>query len=95
MVLVQKANNILHMCISFTNLNSTYHEDSYTLPDIYHIIDGSSSYHMLSLMDAYSGYNQIHIDPIDSLKTLFMSNPNNYYSNVMPFGLKNDDATYH
>lgn len=68
-VLVHKANNILHTCINFTNINFAYHEDSYLLPDIYH---------MLSLMDAYSGYNQIHIDPLDSSKTLFISNPSNY-----------------
>lgn len=77
-VLVHKANNILRTCINFINLNFAYHEDSYLLPDIYHITDGSSSCHMLSLMDAYSGYNQIHIDPLYSSKTLFISNPGNY-----------------
>lgn len=45
-------------------------------------------------MDAYSGYNQICMSPIDALKTAFMTSRSNYYYEVMPFGFKNTDATY-
>ena len=45
-------------------------------------------------MDAYSGYNHIQMDPMDTTKTFFMSNHDNYYYNVMPFKLKNIGATY-
>ncbi|MCI89788.1 retrotransposon unclassified-like protein, partial [Trifolium medium] len=45
-------------------------------------------------MDAYSGYNQIPMARADRGKTGFMTPSGNYYYNVMPFGLKNADATY-
>lgn len=58
------------------------------------MIDKSSSYKMLSFTDAYLEYNMNKMDLIYALKTEFMSNHGNYYYSVMPFGLKNDSATY-
>ncbi|GAU44863.1 hypothetical protein TSUD_329190 [Trifolium subterraneum] len=57
------------------------------------LIDGASGYKMLSFMDAYSGYNQIKMHPMDAQHTAFMSNTYNYSYNVMLFGLKNAGAT--
>ncbi|GAU16655.1 hypothetical protein TSUD_326050 [Trifolium subterraneum] len=51
-------------------------------------------YKTLSFMDAYSGYNQIKMHPMDAQHTTFMSNTCNYFYNVMPFDLKNAGATY-
>lgn len=34
------------------------------------------------------------MDPIDAPRTVFMSNHDNYYYNIVPFRLKNVDATY-
>lgn len=34
------------------------------------------------------------MDPMNTLKTTFMSNHGNYYYNVVPFGQKNTRATY-
>lgn len=45
-------------------------------------------------MDAYSGYNQIRMDPLDARKIAFMSNHDNYYYNIMSFRLKNACITY-
>ncbi|CAL9021010.1 unnamed protein product [Prunus brigantina] len=45
-------------------------------------------------MDAYSGYNQIFMDPADSEHTAFITDHGLYCYNVMPFGLKNAGATY-
>lgn len=40
-------------------------------------------------MDIYSSYNQIKMNPLDANKINFMTNNYNYYSEVMPFDLKN------
>ena len=45
-------------------------------------------------MDAFSGYNQISIDPDDQEKTSFVTGQGTYCYRVMPFGLKNAGATY-
>jgi len=45
-------------------------------------------------MDAFLGYNQIHMDEIDQEKTSFIIDRGLYYYKMMPFGLKNVGATY-
>ncbi|GAU33358.1 hypothetical protein TSUD_364830 [Trifolium subterraneum] len=93
-VMVKKASDKWRMCVDFTDLNKAYPKDPYPLPNIDRLIDGASGYKMLSFMDAYSGYNQIKMHPMDAQHTTFMSNTCNYFYNVMPFGLKNAGATY-
>lgn len=94
MVLVRKYNNRWHMCVDFTDLNVTFTKDLYPLLAIDCLIDGSFGYHILILIGAYSGYNQIQMDPLDVRKTTFTLNHCNYYYNIMPFNLKNIGATY-
>lgn len=45
-------------------------------------------------MGAYSGYNLIRMNPTDATKMGFMTDRNNYYYKVMPFGLKSFGITY-
>ena len=45
-------------------------------------------------MDAFLGYNQIRMDEADQEKTLFVNSQGLFYYKVMPFGLKNEGATY-
>ena len=48
----------------------------------------------MSLMDRFSGYNQIRMYPDDEKHTSFRIPLGVYYYAVMPFGLKNAGATY-
>jgi hypothetical protein len=45
-------------------------------------------------MDAFSGYNQIHMDETDQEKTSFITDRGLYCYKMMPFGLKMAGATY-
>lgn len=54
------------------NLNKTYPNDSFPVPRIDLIVDLIVGYRMLSFMNAYSGYNQIHMNLSDKEKTLFI-----------------------
>jgi hypothetical protein len=45
-------------------------------------------------MDGFSGYNQIQIHPTDQYKTAFTTPWGTFAYRVMPFGLKNVDATF-
>jgi len=82
------------MCVDYTDLNRVFPKDAYPLPNIDKLVDISSSYKLLSFMDAYSGYNQIPMAEEDKKKTTFMTESGNYYYNVMPFDLRNAGATY-
>lgn len=44
-------------------------------------------------MDAFSGYNQIMMHELDQPKTAFITHKGLYYYKVMPFDLKNVEAT--
>ena len=82
------------MCVDFTDLNKACPKDSYPLPNIDALVDSASDCILLSFLDAFSGYNQIRMHPRDECKTTFMTQLSCYCYKVMPFGLKNADATY-
>ena len=94
MVLVKKANGKWRLCIDFTNVNQACPKDSFPLSRIDLIVDVTTGHELLNFMDAFSGYNQIRMDPNDQEKTSFMTGQGTYCYQVMPFGLKNVGATY-
>jgi len=89
-VMVKQANGKWRMCVDYTNLNKACPKDSYPLPTI----DRAADHQILSFLDAYSGYNQIQMYHRDQEKTAFRTNFDNFFYEVMPFGLKNARATY-
>ena len=64
-VLVKKANGKWRLYIDFTDVNRACPKDSFPLPRIDLIVDATASHELLSFMDAFSGYNQISMDPDD------------------------------
>ena len=49
---------------------------------------------LLTVMDSFSGYNQIRMSKEDKEKIAFITSQGLYYYKVIPFGLKNVGATY-
>ncbi|GKV28774.1 hypothetical protein SLEP1_g37780 [Rubroshorea leprosula] len=70
-VLVKKSNSQWRMCIDYTNLNDTCPKDYHPLPSIGQLVETASGNERLSLLDAYSGYHQVHMAPEDEVKTSF------------------------
>lgn len=62
------------MCVDYTDLNMACPKDPYPLPNIDYLIDSASDFKTLSSMEAYFGYNQIKMDPLDAPETAFMTN---------------------
>ena len=93
-VLVKKENGKWRLCIDFTDIKKACPKDSFPLPRIDLIVDATASHELLSFMDAFSGYNQISMDPNDQEKTSFVTAQGTYCYRVMSFGLKNARATY-
>ena len=58
------------------------------------IIQKVSGAEILSLLDGFSGYNQILVSPYDQLKTTFRTPWGTYAYRKMPFGLINVGATF-
>ncbi|XP_075087569.1 uncharacterized protein LOC142169585 [Nicotiana tabacum] len=93
-VVVPKKNSKWRVCVDYTDLNKACRKDSFPLSHIDQLIDATAGHELLSFLDAYSGYNQIKMDPLDEEKTSFITNRGTYYYKVMPFGLKIVGATY-
>ena len=64
-VIIKKANGKWRLCIDFTDINKACPKDSFPLPRIDLIVDATTGHELLSFMDAFSGYNQISMDPND------------------------------
>ena len=80
--------------VDFTDLNRVCPKDSYPLPRIDTLVDSTARHELLSFMDAFLGYNQIKMEEEDQEKTSFVTSQGLFYYKVMPFGLKNAEATY-
>ena len=52
------------------------------------MVDNTAGHEMLSIIDAFSGYNQRKLAEEDQEKTSFTTPWGTYYYVVMPFGLK-------
>ena len=90
-VLVKKANGKWRLCIDFTDINKACPKDSFPLSRIDLIVDATAGHELLSFMDAFSGYNQISMDPDDQEKTSFVTAQGTYCYCVMLFGLKSQE----
>jgi len=71
LVLVKKKNEKWRVCIDFTNLIEACPKDSYLLPRNDQLVEATTGHELLSLMDAYSDYNQIKMHPPYEDKTFF------------------------
>ena len=94
MVTVKKSNSKWKMCVDFTDLNKACPKDSFPLPRIDQLVDSIARHKLLSFVDAFSGYNQILMNEDNQEKTSFVTSQGLYCYKVMPFGLKNAEATY-
>ena len=91
---VKKRNGQIRCCVDFRNLNKACPKDEFPLPNMDLLIDSAASHAMFSFMDGFSGYNQIRMSTKDVEKTVFRTPIDNFYYTIMPFDLKNANATY-
>ena len=72
-VIVNKSNKKLRMCVDFTNINNACPKDSFPLPRINQLVDSTASHELLTFLDAFSGYNQILMKEEGQEKTAFIT----------------------
>jgi hypothetical protein len=63
LVLVNKKQGTIHVCMDFHDLNKACLKDKFPTPFIDHIVDECIGCEVFSFMDGFSGYNQIQIKP--------------------------------
>ncbi|KAG7537008.1 Ribonuclease H-like superfamily [Arabidopsis suecica] len=76
-VVVKKKNGKDRVCIDFTDLNKACPKDSFPLSHIDRLVESTAGNELLTFMDAFSGYNQIMMNPEDQEKTSFITHRGN------------------
>jgi hypothetical protein len=89
LVPVRKKNGEIRLCVDFRNLNRSSRKDNYPLPNMEHILQKVTGASRISMIDGFSGYNQISIMPEDREKTVFTTPWGIFMYAKMPFGLMN------
>jgi hypothetical protein len=93
-VLIDKKGGSIRVCIDYRDINKACPKDNFPTPFVDQIIDDCASSEIFSLMDGFSGYNQINIAPEDQHKTAFICPWGTFAYRKLPFGLKNAGATF-
>ena len=94
LVAIRKKTGEIRLCIDFRNLNRASLKDNYPLPKMEHILQRVVGSKRISLLDGFSGYNQLLVLPEDQLKTTFTTPWGTFMYIKMPFGLMNAGATF-
>ncbi|CAN6688350.1 unnamed protein product [Malus baccata var. baccata] len=83
-------------CVDYRNINGATPKNEYPMPMADLPIDAVAKHKVLSFIDGNAGYNKIKMVPEGIHKTAFrcLGHVGAYEYLVMPFGLKNADATY-
>lgn len=68
---VRKKNGEIKLYIYFRNTNKASLKDNYPLPNMDQLLQQVSGANILSMLDGFSGYNQIMVDKEDREKTAF------------------------
>ena len=59
---VRKNNGSIRICIDFRNLNTSCLKDSYPFPDMETLLQRVTGSGMVSMLDGFSGYNQVLVN---------------------------------
>jgi hypothetical protein len=91
---IDKKGGSIRVCVDYRDINKACLKDNFPTPFIDQIIDDCADSEIFSLMDGFSGYNQINIAPEDQHKTVFICPWGTFAYRKLPFGLKNAGATF-
>jgi hypothetical protein len=94
LVVVRKKSGDIRLCVDFRNLNQLSLKDNYPLPNMEHLLQRVTGAGMMSMLDGFSGYNQVLLKREDQLKTTFTTPWGTFMYLRMSFGLMNVGATF-
>ena len=90
----QKNKGEIWLCVDFHNLNKVYLKYNYPLVKMDHILQKGVGSQRISMLDSFSGYNQILVHLDDQEKISFTTTWGTLMYTNMPFGLMNAGETF-
>ena len=94
-VVVQKPDGKLRLCVDYRRLNSKTYKDAYPLPRIEEALEALNGARYFSSLDLAHGFYQIPLSPHDAEKTAFRAGTGGLFEYTrMPMGLCNAPGTF-
>lgn len=94
LVPVRKKNGDIRLCVYFRNLNVSSLKENYPLPNIEAMLQRVIGCELMSMMDGFSGYNQLMVKDSEQFKTAFTTPLGTYVYVRMSFGITNARANF-
>lgn len=94
LVIVEKNNGDLRLCLDPRDLNKAIKREHYPLPTIEEIVSRQSGNEIFSILDANSAFWQIQLDPESSALTTFNTPFGRYKFLRLPFGLNSSAEVF-
>ena len=86
---VKKKNSKLYLVVDYHKLNKVTRNDTYSLLRINELLDSLRNMAVFSILDMYSGFYQIEVDPESHEKIVFIIKYRIYQYNQLSIGLYN------
>jgi hypothetical protein len=93
-MIVRKKTGEIQMCVDFRDLNKSSVKDNYPLSNMEFLLQQVKGSACMSIIDGFSGYNQVLVAEEDKEKTTFITPWEIYTYAWISFGLKNEGATF-
>jgi hypothetical protein len=90
----EKKSGEIRLYVDFRNLNRSSKKDNYPLPNMEQILQRVTGASRISMIDGFSGYNQISVMPKEREKMTFTTPWGTFMYAKMPFGLMNAGETF-
>lgn len=94
LVPVGKKNGEIRLCVDFKNLNRASLKDNFHFPNMNCVLQKVTGVYRLSMVDGFSGYNQVAVEKEDQKKFFFTTPWGTFMYARMPFSLMNAGATF-
>jgi hypothetical protein len=94
LVPVRKKFGHIRLCVDFRNINRALEKDNYPVPPMEKLLQTMSGSDIFSLLDGFSGYNQVLVLEEYRLKTTLQTKWGTFTYKHMPFGLINVGETF-
>lgn len=87
---IRNKNGDIHLCVYYRSLNKYSVKNNFPLPNMDQILQQVTGSQMMSLLNGFSNYIQIHLNNVDKFKTTFTTCWGTFSYERMPFVLINE-----